>query len=78
MQGHQRALRGVESGVGDVDERSPHNVDDFRPAVAVLASHQFPPLVTGNGLSAAQSQRCRVTALSLAEQSPRVTAVAQH
>ena len=28
MQGHQRALRGAESGVGDVDERSPHDVGE--------------------------------------------------
>ena len=28
MQGHQRALRGSERGVGDVDERNPHDVGE--------------------------------------------------
>jgi len=28
VQGHQRALRGSERGVGDVDERNPHDVGE--------------------------------------------------
>ena len=48
MQGHQRALRGAECGVGDVDERSPHDVGRGKPAAA--QAHESRARATGRGM----------------------------